>query len=100
VPGSNNIVICLPYSPNEPSLGFIWLVDGNGGAVLVYVAHRSGTCSQDCYLRVSVVSIFEPHDIVFAQITAGLHLDDFQWDRAGILEPVCHANRNVRRLVL
>lgn len=34
------------------------------------------------------VDILDPHDIIFTEIGAGLHLDDLGVDLAGIFEPV------------
>ena len=48
----------------------------------------------------SAVGILEPHDIVLAEIGAGLHLDQRQRDQAGILQPVHAAQRQIDALVL
>src|SRR3981189_747645 len=46
------------------------------------------------------VTVLEAHDVVFAQIRARLHLDDFQRHRARVLDAMLHADRDVGRLVL
>src|SRR5215813_10755025 len=45
------------------------------------------------------IFVFEPHDIILAQIIAALHFDDAQRLRAGVLDAVARLDRNVRRLV-
>src|SRR4051812_29902628 len=47
-----------------------------------------------------VVDVLDADDVVFAEITARLHLDDLDIDLAGILEPVDGADRNVDGFVL
>src|SRR3984893_12782271 len=46
------------------------------------------------------VTVLEAHDVVLAQVRAGLHLDDFQRHRARVLDAVLDAHRDVGRLVL
>src|SRR6516165_11287139 len=46
------------------------------------------------------VDILEAHDVILAQVGAGLHLDDLEGDHAGVLDAVPDANRDVGRLVL
>ena len=46
------------------------------------------------------VVVLKPHDVVLAQVAAGLHLDDLQRHLAGILQPVGRTLRDVRGLVL
>jgi hypothetical protein len=43
--------------------------------------------------------IFKTDDVVFAQVAAGLHLDDFQRYGAGVCQAVHFAQRDVCRLV-
>ena len=47
-----------------------------------------------------LVNIVETHDVVFAEIAAGLDLNQLQLDLAGILQPVDSANRDIDRFVL
>src|SRR6185437_16937502 len=49
---------------------------------------------------VAPVRVLEADDIVFAEIAAGLHLDEVERDLAGILEAMRRAQRDVGRLVL
>src|SRR5687768_8566564 len=56
---------------------------------------RRSTC-----LAFAAVAVLEAHDVVLAEIRAGLHLDDVQRDLAGILDAVLRAERNVGRLIL
>src|ERR1700731_3638187 len=46
------------------------------------------------------VTVLEAHYVVFAEIRAGLYLDDFQRHRARVLDAMLHADRDVGRLVL
>src|SRR5215472_4966905 len=46
------------------------------------------------------IDVLEAHDVVLAQVRAGLHLDDLERDHARVLDPVLHAYRDVGRLVL
>src|ERR1700680_4819820 len=46
------------------------------------------------------VNIFLPDDVVFPEIAAGLHLDQFERDLAGVGEAVNRADRDIGRLVL
>src|ERR1700730_17815589 len=48
----------------------------------------------------SAVVILNPHDIVLAEIAAGLDLDQLQVDLAGILEAMLRSDRDVDRFVL
>ena len=45
------------------------------------------------------VRIFKAHDIILAEVSAGLYLNDFQRHFAGILQPMARAQRYVGRLV-
>jgi hypothetical protein len=45
------------------------------------------------------IDIVETHDVVFAEIGADLHLDQFERDLSGIGEPVRAADRNIDRVV-
>src|SRR5271156_3667550 len=45
------------------------------------------------------VCIFEPHDVVLAEIASRLHFDQMQRDRTRVLETVFGAKRNERRFV-
>ena len=47
------------------------------------------------YRSLASVSVVEAHDVVFAEIGAGLHLDHFQRHLAGILEAVSRPKRNI-----
>src|SRR5262249_35441800 len=51
-------------------------------------------------LRTAFINIIEPDDVVLAEITTGLHLDQFERDLAGIGEAVNRADRDISRLVL
>jgi hypothetical protein len=42
------------------------------------------------------VAVLEPDDVVLAQVGSGLHLDHFQLDLAGIVQPVDFADGDVR----
>src|SRR4029078_10423282 len=42
----------------------------------------------------------DPHDVILAEIAAGLHLDQFQRNPAAVGEPMNSADRDVDRLVL
>ena len=46
------------------------------------------------------VDVFQTHDVILAEIGAGLNLDQRQRDEPRILQPVHSAKRNVDRLVL
>src|SRR5258706_6570321 len=46
------------------------------------------------------VMVLEADDVVFAEIAAGLHLDDMQRDLARVLQAVRRAKRDIGRLVL
>jgi hypothetical protein len=46
------------------------------------------------------IIILDTDDVVLAKIAAGLHLDQFQQNLAGIFQPVDRADRNIDRLVL
>src|SRR6185437_1621016 len=48
----------------------------------------------------TAVDIVEPHDVVFAEIASGLHLDQFEWDFSLVREPVDAADRDEDRLIL
>ena len=50
-------------------------------------------------LIASSILIFKTDDVVFAQVTARLHLDDFQRDAARVVQAVHLAQRDVGRLV-
>ena len=43
--------------------------------------------------------VFEADDVVFAEIGAGLHLDQVQRDLAGVFQPMGRAERDIARLV-
>lgn len=60
----------------------------------------SGGCYSTCSKLGPPIIVFDPDDIVFAEIAAGLNLDQFQRDLAGILQSVLRADRNVDRLIL
>ena len=45
--------------------------------------------------RHSAVGVFQPDDVVFAQVAARLNLDHFQLGFAGVAQPVHHADGNV-----
>src|SRR3989344_8914508 len=40
---------------------------------------------------VPIILVFEPHDVVLAEIASGLHLDDFEWYVAWVFQPVRRA---------
>jgi len=46
------------------------------------------------------IIILDAHDVVLAEITAGLNLDQFQQNLAGIFQPVDRADRDMDRFVL
>jgi hypothetical protein len=46
------------------------------------------------------VIILNADDVVLAEITAGLNLDQFQQNLAGVFQPVDGADRDIDRLVL
>jgi hypothetical protein len=46
------------------------------------------------------IIILDTDDVVLAEITAGLNLDQFQQNLAGIFQPVDRADRDIDRLVL
>src|SRR5438067_12772409 len=48
----------------------------------------------------ALIVVFNPDDVVFPEIAAGLDLDQLQHDLAGVLHPVHRAHRDVDRLVL
>src|SRR3989454_4442704 len=58
--------------------------------------HIRGKCS---WLPRPAIVICQPHDVVFAEIVAALHLDDVQWHRARVLQTVRRSLRNARALV-
>src|SRR6185312_14677685 len=45
------------------------------------------------------VNVFEPNDVVFAQIIAALHFDHHELDHARIFEAMFVTRRNIGRLV-
>src|SRR5471030_3204104 len=47
----------------------------------------------------ALVDVLEAHDVVLAQVAAGLHFDQVQRHLAGIFQPVVHADRDIGRLV-
>ena len=47
-----------------------------------------------------VIIVFDAHDIVFAQVAAGLDLDQFQIDLAGIFKTVPGPDGDIDQLVL
>src|SRR3954465_3856947 len=48
----------------------------------------------------SLVHVLGAHDVVFAQVGAGLHFDELQRDLPGVLEAMALAHADVDRLVL
>src|ERR1700722_3060211 len=48
----------------------------------------------------TVIDVVDSDDVVLAEVTAGLNLDQLDVDLAWIGEPVCRANRQVDRFVL
>jgi hypothetical protein len=46
------------------------------------------------------VNVVEPDDIIFTEIAAGLHLDQFERNLSQICQPMDSADWNVGRLVL
>src|SRR5277367_6176031 len=46
------------------------------------------------------IRILQPHDIILAQVAAGLHLDQGQRDAAGVVQAMHAAQRQVDALVL
>ena len=48
----------------------------------------------------TVIIVLDAHDVIFAEITAGLDLDQFQIDLAGIFKTVPGPDRNINRFVL
>src|ERR1700722_20299390 len=49
--------------------------------------------------RLPSVSVFKAHDVVFAEIGAGLHFDKVQRDAPRIFQPMARAERNIGRLI-
>ena len=47
-----------------------------------------------------MIVVLDPHDIVFAEIAAGRHLDGPEIDLAGIFQTMRDAARRVNRFVL
>ncbi len=47
----------------------------------------------------ALVVIDEPNDVVFAEIGAGLNLDEMEWEFAGVLESMRCAERYVSGLI-
>ena len=54
----------------------------DGGDAVLQLA--SGYLRADAALFGSTVDVFQTFDVVFAQVAAGLHFDDFQRDFAGV----------------
>ena len=48
----------------------------------------------------ALIIILDADDVILAEIAAGLDLDQFQQDLAGIFQPVHRADRDIDRLVL
>src|SRR3982751_1116495 len=48
----------------------------------------------------ALIDVLDPHDVVLAEITPGLNLDQLEWDLALVGQAMDRANRNVDRLVL
>ena len=46
------------------------------------------------------IIILDTDDVILAEITAGLNLDQFQQNLAGIFQPVDRADRDIDRFVL
>src|SRR5690554_864360 len=53
-----------------------------------------------CLESAAAIGVLEPHDVVLAQITTGLHFDDFERDLAGVGEAVAFAYRDEGGFVL
>src|SRR5262249_37616576 len=51
-------------------------------------------------LRTPLIHILEPDDVVLAEITSGLDLDEFKRDLAWVGEAVNRADRDIGRLIL
>ena len=51
-------------------------------------------------LAATPVHVLEAHDVVLAQISARLHFDDFQRQRARVFQAMLHADGNLSRLIL
>ena len=47
-----------------------------------------------------VIVVLDAHDVVLAEIAAGLHLDQFEVDLAGIFEAMPRADWHVDRFIL
>src|SRR5581483_7277726 len=74
---------------------------GLARAGLPFRTSSSRTKSDSCSpLSRASVFILQPHDIVFAQIGAGLHLDEVQRLAGNILQAMFCSERNEGRLVL
>jgi hypothetical protein len=48
----------------------------------------------------AIIYILKSHDIILAQIRPRLHLNEFQRNSAGVLQPVFHTERYIGRFVL
>ena len=46
----------------------------------------------------TVIIVLDADDIIFAEIAAGLHLDQFEIDLAGIFQPMPDADRHIDRI--
>jgi len=65
---------------------------GELGAVLTC---KTGKLICSSSRLVPIVDVFEPDDVVLAEIAAGLHFDDFKCDSARVFQSVFCANGNI-----
>src|ERR1700761_9453974 len=63
-------------------------------------ARESGTPPQLRNRSRAFIIVFDADDVILAEITAGLDLDQFQQDLAGVFQPVDGTDRDVDRFVL
>ena len=93
----------LYTAPHRPSDRFCSLSSPKGAGTItgtwlqcLFAAHRPLHASDRC----AAVGVLEAHDVVLAEVTARLHLDDLERHLARVGEAVCVAERDVgpRRL--
>ena len=69
-------------------------------AILQKASLWSDGCLSCCFHIAATVDIVETHDVVFAQVSAALHFDQFHRDASGIGQSVFTSQWDVRALIL
>ena len=77
--------------------GNLGMLDCHGPAGLAMTV--SDVASNDFKQSTAAVGVFQAHDVVFAQVAAGLDFDHFQFHLAGVMQAVDLADGDVGGLV-